>query len=236
MLSVLLLAALPTLVAPSPAPVEPQIPTKEEITKAFKMLEMDTDIILRQLPNRLGFDPKEPKLGVTMETRELGLGPDGLPMRHTYVTSVFVPSGAHTAGIQPGDRIFAVGDKELQTELPRAVMFYIEDYAGGIPLTIERDGKRFPVTLRREPLLCARSVWNTFEVATWQNSVTKLRTLIRGKIAAIEGAPTLTMEQHAQACIDVVATKEFIRAIVMAMARELEPSLSPLCTVQRTAP
>ncbi|MCC6404832.1 MAG: hypothetical protein IT405_00375 [Candidatus Yanofskybacteria bacterium] len=234
MLSALLLA---TLIATPPPPADDtQVPTKLEITKAFKMLEEDTNIILRQLPNRLGFDPAEPKLGVTLETRELGLGADGLLMRHTYVSSVFVPSGAHTADIQPGDRIAAIGEQRLETELPRAVMFYMEDHPDGIPLTIERNGNRFATTLRPEPILCARSVWNAFEVATWQNSVTKLRTLIRGKIAAIEGTPTLTMEQHNQACIDVVATKEFIRAIVVTMARELEPSLSSLCTVQRSAP
>lgn len=211
---------------------EPTIPSKDEVLAAYDESVSLVDDVIKHIPTRMGITPDFPYLGFTMRTEELGVGTDGLPIRHTFIVAVFRESPAFVDGIRPGDRIAFIGDTPVDTLKPKGVLYYLTGYREAVPLTLERNGKTYKVLTRRKPLACAAAQWKAFPVARWQERMTRLRGLIvaaRTELAAAQ----LTQQQATRAVHDIQETAFIIRMSLEAMGSQLDPALSPRCVLVR---
>lgn len=119
--------------------------------------------------DRFGLDPKQPHLGLALSTKEF----EGAT-RLTIVDGVLAGSAAQKAGIHKGDFIVAIGNRELDTEMLKAVSLYLSDWPDEVPLTIRRGDTRWKVNIRRAPIPCLQTMYDEFPAAVWHKRIGKL--------------------------------------------------------------
>jgi hypothetical protein len=210
----------------------PKLPSQSELVDLFDGADAAITEVIDHLPTRMGVQADQPHLGFTMRTEEVGLTPDGLPQRHTFIASVFRDSPAFKADIRPGDRIVSIGAITCDTLKPKAVLFYLSDFPKDVPLTLERNAKSFTVTVRRAPLPCAAATWKAFPETVWRDRMTRLRALVNAARAEVAAAPP-TPEQTAMAMKNLRDTAVVIQLSLEKMSEQLNPALADRCVLVR---
>lgn len=178
--------------------------------------------------DRFGLDPKQPHLGFVLSTQEFA----GTTRRLTVVDVVLAGSAAQKAGIQPGDFIAAIGNRELDTEKLKAVILYLSDWPDEVPLTIRRGTIRRQVNIRRTPVPCLKTLYDEFPASLWQERI--------GKILELTTLAKREMERHADNPWLLLESKqayEKLNEITLLLIAAMDYQLNPIaCASCRIAP
>lgn len=237
MLSALLLFAASTSLAtphpptlPTSAPVTREQIVRDNLIIACTRMIKDVDDVLDQLDIRFGFNVNVLHPGFILRTEEVPRSVKSTLQFRIIIAAIYQHGPAMRATIRPGDRIVKLGRYTLTNETPEIIMAqYLSKYPVQVPLTLERHGKTFQVTLRREKLPCVQVIYDHFPAQEWR----KKHELVRAELIEIRKALQADADPEfiAAVLIELKLIRKFQEDSLSEMLDQLDPVNELACGV-----
>jgi hypothetical protein len=176
-------------------PPEASAPTaaavKEELRQLTEILtDVSEAIEVWQPP-----DIDRPEAGILFYSSELP-GTDGFHRATVILT--FREGPSHAAGIRPGDRLIAIGNRRIEHETESILHFLIQGPTGPLELTLEREGKRFTTVVERQPMPCMHKAGKAFKKKMWRGRLKIMLGATKELSKKLEKEPALAPAIHHQ--------------------------------------